>query len=179
MHSFASIGQHCVLPAISRYRALHPDVTVEFTLLQCMPDLFEAGSDVSLVTATLLPNSDLVSYRLGPSCSILCASPGYVHTHGLLGTPADFAHHDCPIFKTPTSPAHEWTLEGPEGNMQMRVSGAVQANTAESLAVAIKEGMGIGMLPVYAAMEGLRSGTLMRILPRHILQKVGVYARYP
>ncbi len=179
MHSFASIGQHYVLPAISQYRALHPDVTVELTLSQCMPDLFEASSDVSLVTAISLPNSDLVSHRLGSSCSILCASPGYVRTHGTPDTPADLAHHDCLILKTPSSPAHEWTLEGPEGNVEMHVSGPVQVNIAESLAVAIREGMGIGTLPVYTAIEGLRNGTLMRVLPRYILQKVNVYALYP
>jgi DNA-binding transcriptional LysR family regulator len=32
MFSFASIGQHYLLPAISRYRAQYPDVTVELTM---------------------------------------------------------------------------------------------------------------------------------------------------
>ena len=82
MHSFASIGQQYVLPAISRYRALFPEVTVELTLSQRMPDLFEGSSDVSLITAAALANSDLVSHHLGSIYSILCASPGYVHTHG-------------------------------------------------------------------------------------------------
>lgn len=38
--SFASIGQHYVLPAISRYRARHPEVSVELTMSQSAPDLF-------------------------------------------------------------------------------------------------------------------------------------------
>ncbi|RAR50723.1 DNA-binding transcriptional LysR family regulator [Paraburkholderia unamae] len=179
LHSFASIGQQYVLPAISKYRALHPEVTIELTLSQRMADLFEGSSDVSVVTATSLPNSDLVSHQLGASCSVLCASPGYVRTHGAPHTPADLAHHDCLILKTPTSPVHEWTLEGPEGSVAMHVDGPVQVNIAESLAVAIREGMGIGMLPVYAAIDGLRNGTLVRVLPQHILQKVNVYALYP
>ncbi|WP_321938315.1 LysR family transcriptional regulator [Paraburkholderia sp. J8-2] len=179
LHSFASIGQQYVLPAISKYRALHPEVTIELTLSQRMADLFEGSSDVSVVTATSLPDSDLVSHQLGSSCSILCASPGYVRTHGAPRTPADLAHHDCLILKTPTSPVHEWALEGPEGSVEMHVDGPVQVNIAESLAVAIREGMGIGMLPVYAAIDGLRNGTLVRVLPQHILQKVNVYALYP
>jgi DNA-binding transcriptional LysR family regulator len=61
----------------------------------------------------------------------------------------------------------------------MHVDGPVQVNIAESLAVAIREGMGIGTLPVYAAIEGLRNGTLVRVLPQHILQKSNVYALYP
>jgi DNA-binding transcriptional LysR family regulator len=80
---------------------------------------------------------------------------------------------------TPAFPAHEWTLEGPEGSVEMHVDGPVQVNIAESLAVAIREGMGIGILPVYAAIEGLRNGTLVRVLPRHKLQKTNVYALYP
>jgi len=179
MHSFASIGQRYVLPAISRYRALHPEVTVELTLSQRMPDLFEGSSDVSVVTALSLPNSDLVSHRLGSTCSILCASPAYLQTHGAPRAPADLAHHDCLILKTPAFPAHEWVLEGPEGAVEMEVDGPVQVNIAESLAVAIREGMGIGTLPVYAAIEGLRNGTLVRVLPQHTLQKTNVFALYP
>ncbi|WP_028225461.1 LysR family transcriptional regulator [Paraburkholderia ferrariae] len=179
MHSFASLGQQYVLPAISRYRALHPEVTVELTLSQRMPDLFEGSSDVSVVTASSLPNSDLVSHQLGTTYSILCASPGYVRTHGVPRVPADLAHHDCLILKTPALPAYEWALEGPEGNVEMHVDGPVQVNIAESLAVAIREGMGIGVLPVYTAIEGLRNGTLVRVLPQHKLQKTNVYALYP
>jgi len=179
MHSFASIGQQYVLPAISRYRAQHPEVTVELTLSQRMPDLFEGSSDVSIVTASSLPNSDLVSHQLGTTYSILCASPAYLETHGSPRTPADLAHHECLILKTPAFPAYEWTLEGPEGSVQMHVDGPVQVNIAESLAVGIREGMGIGILPVYAAIEGLRNGTLVRVLPLHKLQKTNVYALYP
>jgi DNA-binding transcriptional LysR family regulator len=56
---------------------------------------------------------------------------------------------------------------------------SLQVNIAESLAVTIREGMGIGVLPVYAAIEGLRNGTLVRVLPQHKLQKTNVYALYP
>jgi DNA-binding transcriptional LysR family regulator len=158
---------------------MHPEVTVELTLSQRMPDLFEGSSDVSVVTASSLPNSDLVSHQLGTSYSILCASPAYVHMHGAPLTPADLAHHECLILKTPSLPAQEWTLEGPEGSIEMHVDGPVQVNIAESLAVGIREGMGIGVLPVYTAIEGLRNGTLVRVLPQHKLQKTNVYALYP
>ncbi|RAR48361.1 LysR family transcriptional regulator [Paraburkholderia unamae] len=179
MHSFASIGQQYILPAISRYRMMHPEVTVELTLSQSLPDLFEGSSDVSVITAASLPNSDLISHPLGNSCSILCTSPDYVRKHGAPRTPADLTRHDCLILRTPGVPAHEWTLEGPEGSVKMHVSGPVQVNIAESLAVAIREGLGIGMLPVYTAIEGLRDGTLVRVLPRHVLQKNSIHALYP
>ncbi len=179
MHSFASIGQHYVLPAISRYRALYPEVTVELTLSQRMPDLFEGSADVAVIGASTLPNSDLVSLPLGTTFSILCASPAYVRTHGSPQQPSDLAHHECLILHTPAFPPHEWVLDGPNGSEMMEVNGPVHVNIAESLIVAIREGMGIGMVPLYAAISGLRDGTLMRVLPEYTLQKMNVYALYP
>jgi DNA-binding transcriptional LysR family regulator len=44
---------------------------------------------------------------------------------------------------------------------------------------AIREGMGIGMVPLYAAIDGLRERTLVRVLPAYTLQKMNVYALYP
>jgi DNA-binding transcriptional LysR family regulator len=70
-------------------------------------------------------------------------------------------------------------LEGAEGVEQIHVAGPVQTNTAESLALAIRDGIGIGMLPLYSAIDALRDGTLVRVLPDHILQKMNVYALYP
>ncbi|MGF6960348.1 LysR family transcriptional regulator [Paraburkholderia youngii] len=179
MHSFASIGQHYLLPAISRYRELYPDVTVELTLSQRMPDLFEGSADVAVIGASMLPNSDLISFPLGTTFSILCASPAYVRAHGAPQEPADLAHHECLILHTPAFPPHEWTLDGPNGSELMEVDGPVHVNIAESLIVAIREGMGIGMVPLYAAISGLRDGTLVRVLPEYTLQKTTVYALYP
>jgi DNA-binding transcriptional LysR family regulator len=179
MHSFASIGQHYILPAISRYRALYPEVSVELTLSQRMPDLFEGNSDVAVITASSLPNSDLVSLLLGATFSILCASPAYLRARGAPRQPGDLAHHECLILQTPAVPANDWLLEGPAGSESMQVTGPVQVNIAESLVVAIREGMGIGMLPLYAAIDGLRDGSLARVLPEYTLQRMNIYALYP
>jgi DNA-binding transcriptional LysR family regulator len=179
MHSYASIGQHYVLPAISGYRELYPDVKVELTLSQQMPDLFEGSADVAVIGASALPNSDLVSLLLGTTFSILCASPAYLRKHGAPAKPDDLVDHDCLTLRTPAFPTGEWILEGPGGPQTLEVSGPVQVNIAESLIVAIREGMGIGTLPLYAAIDGLRNGTLVRVLPEHTLQKMHVHALYP
>ncbi|MGV2291806.1 LysR family transcriptional regulator [Trinickia sp. YCB016] len=180
MYSFASIGQHYVLPAISRYRAMYPEVAVELTLSQQMPDLFEGSADVAVVGASAtLPDSELVSFLLGTTFSILCASPAYLHGHEAPKTPADLLRQDCLLLKTPAFPTSEWTLDGPNGSEMLEVSGPVQVNIAESLIVAIREGMGIGILPLYAAINGLQNGSLVRVLPEYTLQRMNVYALYP
>jgi DNA-binding transcriptional LysR family regulator len=52
-------------------------------------------------------------------------------------------------------------------------------NVAEALAVAVREGMGIGLIPIYSAISGLRSGQLMWVLPEYTSQEMNVYALYP
>jgi DNA-binding transcriptional LysR family regulator len=39
--------------------------------------------------------------------------------------------------------------------------------------------MGIGSLPVFAALEGLADGSLIRVLPQYTLQKLKIYALHP
>lgn len=179
MHSFASVGHHYVLPALTRYHAQYPEVSIELSLSQRMPDLFDGTSDMAVVTASSLPDSELVSHLLGSTFSILCASPDYVRRHGAPARPQELAAHACLTLRTPAFPTREWVLEGPDGVEQIHVSGPVQTNTAESLALAIRDGVGIGMLPLYAAIDALSDGTLVRVLPEHILQKMNVYALYP
>jgi hypothetical protein len=43
----------------------------------------------------------------------------------------------------------------------------LQINVAEALAAAVREGMGLGLLPLYSAISGLRSGELVWILPEY------------
>ena len=43
-----SFGQHYVVPAAGRYQERYPDVHIELTLAQRMPDLLDEGFDVSL-----------------------------------------------------------------------------------------------------------------------------------
>jgi len=178
MFSFASVGQHYILPTISKYRKQYPDVKIELNLSQTKPDLFESSSDVAVISASSLPDSELVSHHLGSTFNILCASPDYLRIRGVPRKPSDLTQHDCLMLQTPAFPTHEWLLEGPEGNEMIEVNGPIQVNIAESLVVAIRAGMGIGMLPVYAAVAGLQDGTLVRVLPNHRLRTMNLYAIY-
>ena len=51
-------------------------------------------------------------------------------------------------------------------------------NVSEALAEAIREGMGIGPLPISVAIPALRDGSLVRVLPEHRLRANNVYALY-
>ncbi len=115
VHAMTSFGQHYVVPAVGRYQKRYPDVHVELTLAQRMPDLLDEGYDVSLTLATGLPDSGLVSQRLGSAFSIACASPAYLEHHGVPQVPSDLANHTCLQMVTPVFPSDEWIFDGPNG----------------------------------------------------------------
>src|SRR5258708_3430402 len=75
VHTMSSFGGRYVVPALVRYQQLHPEVSVQLTLSQRIPDLLEEGFEVSIVLGYGLPDSGLVSQRLGSAFSIACAAP--------------------------------------------------------------------------------------------------------
>jgi DNA-binding transcriptional LysR family regulator len=167
VHAMTSFGQHYVVPAVGRYQERYPDVHVELTLAQRMPDLLDEGFDVSLALATGLPDSGLVSQRLGSAFSIACASP------------ADLTRHTCLQMVTPVFPPDKWSFGGPQGEETITLGPATfQVNVAEAMVVAVSQGMGVGLIPIYSAISGLRSGKLVWLLPDYTSQEMNLYALY-
>ncbi|MEX3968905.1 LysR substrate-binding domain-containing protein, partial [Paraburkholderia sp. EG286B] len=53
-----------------------------------------------------------------------------------------------------------------------------QVNVAEAMALALRDGRGIGALPLWTAMPWLRNGTLLRVLPTHRMNETHIRALY-
>ncbi|KUZ78510.1 LysR family transcriptional regulator [Burkholderia ubonensis] len=180
VHCFTSLGQHYTVPAVSRYRERYPDVHVDLTLAQRMPDLLDEGYDVAIVVGRDLPDSELVSQRLGESYSVVCASPRYLEQHGVPQQPQDLARHTCLGMVAPGFHYDDWTLSGPNGDEHVALPAPpFRVNVAEALAVAVREGMGIGVLPIYSAIAGLRNGHFVRVMPEYRSHVMNIYALYP
>jgi DNA-binding transcriptional LysR family regulator len=180
VHSMTGVGQHYVIDAIARYRKHHPDVTFDLTMANRAPDLLNEGYDVSIVLASELPDSGFVSQRLGITYSIVCASPAYVKAFGAAQKPQDLLNHACLRLVSPVIPLEKWLFDGPEGQeMVTIVTSPFLVNSADAMKTAICSGMGVGILPIYSAIEGLRNGTLVRVLPNYRSQELNLYAIYP
>ncbi|MBN3728367.1 LysR family transcriptional regulator [Burkholderia sp. Ac-20379] len=180
VHCMTSLGQHYAVPMVARYRQRYPEVQVDLTLAQRLPDLLDEGFDVSIVIDRNLPDSGLVSQRLGETFSVACASPDYLERHGVPKRPQDLDAHTCLGMVAPGFQWDEWTLVGPDGEKSLPVaSPPFRVNVAEALSVAIREGMGIGVLPLYTAITGLRNGDFVRVMPEYRSHVMNIYALYP
>ncbi|PMS19778.1 LysR family transcriptional regulator [Trinickia dabaoshanensis] len=180
LHSLASLGQRHVMPAIKDYRARYPEVQVELSLSQTLPSLFDGTCDASVVALSSPSGENIAAHRMGYSHSILCASPAYLNAHGEPQSLQELVSHDCLTLGACASVPSVWRLEGPDGGVvSMQVDSVVSINIAESLAIAAREGMGIAAIPAYAALDELRDGTLVRVLPRYTLDTREVCLLYP
>ncbi|HEK1767455.1 TPA: LysR family transcriptional regulator [Pseudomonas putida] len=180
IHTLSAIGNHYLIDAIARYRRVHPTVMFDLTLTNRIPDLLEEGFDMSVVLARDLPDSGFVAQRLGMTYSILCASPAYLQARGVPASPADLLAHECLRIVNTVMPVENWTFDGPEGMESVTIPvSPLHINTADGMTIAIKKGMGIGLQPIVSAVEGLRVGTLVRVLPEYRLEALNLFAIYP
>jgi len=180
MHAPITFGQHYVVPALTRYLEAHPQVRVELTLSQNVPDMLDEGYDVFVqVTTSTLPDSALVSTRICSMPSLLCASPRYLERAGVPRDIEDLSKHACLQLVTTFFPVDRWSFEGPQGNVEIDLPpGRLRVNSADALAVAVADGFGIAPLPALSALPSIKSGELVRVLPEWELQTMTIYAMY-
>jgi DNA-binding transcriptional LysR family regulator len=170
-------GQHYLIKAIGAYQKLYPEVKVRLTLANGMPDFIEDGCDVAIVAALALSDSELVSQKVGSAFSIVCASRTYIEAHGVPHKPDELEAHSCIHLNTPEFPMNVWSFEGPNGEESIRLRpGLLEVNTPEALVTGVREGLGIGLIPIYSAISGLRNGELAWVLPEYRSQEMGLYA---
>ena len=180
VHAMTGIGQHYLIKAIAEYQQKHADVGFELTLANRNTDLIDEGYDLSVVIASELPDSGFISKHLGSTYSVLCASPAYLARQGVPRQVSELGAHHCLRLVNNVMGLDKWLFDGPDGQEQVQIRQTpFQVNTADAMTEAIKAGIGIGALPLYSAVGGLRDGSLVRVLPNHRLFPLGIYALYP
>ena len=90
-------GRLHVAPLLSRYMALHPQVTAELQLSDRNTHLVEEGIDVAVRIGSL-DDSALVARRLGENRRVVVASAAYLQRRGWPKHPGDVAGHDLILF---------------------------------------------------------------------------------
>ncbi|WP_070107449.1 LysR family transcriptional regulator [Burkholderia plantarii] len=179
VHSVPGLGRGLVTRAVLAYRAAFPQVSVDLRLSQRMPNLLEDQLDVSIVIARALPDSAYVGQRLGSSHCVLAASPAYLAAHPAPARPEDLADHRCVLLATVDYAPDVWQLHGPHGEATFRPAGPhLAVNDMEAMATALREGAGIGLIAGFAALDELRAGRLVRVLPGFHTHQRNVYAVY-
>ena len=173
-----SFGTLHLAPWVSDFMLTHPQLHVELSLSDRFVDPLEEGFDISLRISEPRSYTSLVTRELGAIHLVLCASEGYLSTHGEPDSAASLKQHRCLHYGYQES-GTQWRLSGPEGDISVPVNCAMWSNNGEVLAAASSAHQGIALLPEFIVADALQQGRLRRIMPDYAPQSLTLCALYP
>ena len=169
-------GATWLAPRLQAFLQAYPDVTMTLLLDDTDLDLAMREADVAIrMHAPKQP--DLVQRHLMQIRWIVAASPEYLKAHGTPTRPEELDDHKLILFGDYRPPVADinWLAEaGRRAGSPRRA--LLEVNSMHAMALAIRSGMGIGVLPDWMTddMQGL-----VPLLPDLKSPKVDVYFVYP
>ena len=158
------------------FKARHPKVTLDVTVSDRVADLVEDGFDLAIRIARM-PDSSLVSRRLGSTRVVLCASPTYLQSAGTPRHPRDLAQHAVLAYSH-WSDRDEWVFEGPEGTVSVRTQPVIRSNNGDVCRAGALQHQGIILQPTFLVGRDLAAGTLVELMPAYRSIELGIHAVY-
>lgn len=169
-----SFGRLHIVPFISKFLRLYPDIEIDVVMDDRVVDLVDGGFDMGVRGGTL-QDSSLIARAIAPLQIVLVASPEYLKKHGTPEKPHDLLKHNC-LHYAYYRDQRVWELLGPDGPIKISAPGNLQVNNSEALMQAVLDGCGIARIPTFTASRHILSGELIRVLPGHQFPKQTLYA---
>ena len=168
-----ALARQQIMPLLPAFLRACPEVRIELDMSDRLASLAQEGYDLA-IRHTHAPPETHVAWTLCETRSLLVASRAYLRRRGMPAVPADLADHDClPYLRAGEAPA--WQLlslkaadgaaPGAQQKATVPVGGPLAANNSEVLREAALAGLGIALLPDFSALEPLRAGKLLPVLP--------------
>ncbi len=172
------LGQALLPALLAEFAALHPGVQLHVDLSNRRVDLLEEGLDLA-IRSGVLPDSSLVSRRLGRAAARLYAAPAYLRRQGAPDTPDALAGHVL-IDNAPAAGSERWTLSHDDGSTRtLAAKFRIVGNDPVLLRELAATGTGIVSLPDFVAAPAVAARRLQPVLPGWATRRVEVHALFP
>ena len=174
-------GRSHVAPAISRFVAQYPQVSVQLQLSVTPPPLTDDTFDVCIRFGEP-PDTRMVARRLADNRRLLCAAPAYIASRGMPMTPHDLTRHNCIGIRQGDEAYGVWRLSSGRGAARkteaVRINGTLTTNDGEIAVKWALEGHGILMRAEWDIRQYLADGSLVVVLPDHDTPNADIFAVY-
>lgn len=173
-----AFGRRVMVPLVLRYRALHPEITIDLSFDDRYVNLVEQGVDLAIRMGPMA-DSSLGARYLGTNPWLMVAAPSYLEMRGTPGSVADLPQHDCVVYSS-VQGDDRWSLKTATGEtLSVPVKGPLRSNNLSAVLAATRAGMGLAVLPWYVARESLADGTVRQVLADHGLPEQEIHAVFP
>lgn len=174
----AGFGRRHVAPLMPAFLDAHPDVTLALDLSDRLVDLVNEGFDCA-VRLGELPDSSLVSLRLGENRRVCVAAPAYLSARGAPRTLDDLAHHNCLAFGAGANQQRGWTFQHNGEIVITRVSGTMECTDGAVLHEWCLEGYGLAWRSWWEVGDDIHAGRLVTVLDEFAAPPIGIHAVFP
>ncbi|MGR9172901.1 LysR family transcriptional regulator [Hyphomicrobiales bacterium] len=172
----AMFGTMFVLPLMSEYLDLHPDVTGRGLFVDRVVNMVDEGIDVAIRIGHL-PDSGLTATRVGKVRRVICGSPSYFEKHGVPMTPDDLSDHRI-VASTSAWTSLEWRF-GVQKKSTIRVTPRLFCSTNEAAIAAAAGGWGLTRVLSYQIAPQLEAGELRTILSDYEEEALPIHVVHP
>lgn len=171
------LGQRFLVPWVAEFLAQHPGTRIELDLSNIAHNLIERRFDLA-IRGVIEVEQNLITRKLGVSPLRTCARADYLARRGHPERPEDLAGHDLLHFAY-LRRGRVWTMTNGAECVEVPVVPRLELNEGWALRTAALEGAGICQLPAFVIGDALRSGALVRVLPKWDPGNVPLHAVYP
>ncbi len=154
-----------------------PGLSVELVIGERFGDLIEERLDV-VVQNGRLDSTSAVARSIALFGRALVAAPAYLEQRGTPQRPADLAAHNCLVLETGSHSNH-WRFAGPDGTVDVQVTGPLRTSSATMVHRAALAGYGIAWLLEPHVLDDIRAGRLCRLLPQCTCEREQTYVVCP
>ena len=161
-HLRTTVGNHVIVPALPRFLAEYPDVTLDVTLTDERADLVALGIDVAVWLGQLedsSPHRPAAEPESSRSTGSFCASSSYLAQHGRPESPDDLAEHNCLVYRAKHYD-NRWRFVKDGERIEVSVSGNLETDSGTVLFTSAVNGLGLIIIQ-NTAQEALARGELV------------------
>ena len=166
-----------LVPDFAALLKKYPGLAIDLVVSEQIGDLVADRLDLAL-RFNQSPDTSLVSRVLLTLGSAPVAAPSYLERFGAPEHPSDLANHTC-IIHDMGPDSHHWVFNGPQGPVDVEVTGAFRSNNSLVVRQAALAGPGIALLGDPLTVTEIRAGRLYRLLPDYAARRRQASIVYP
>jgi DNA-binding transcriptional LysR family regulator len=171
------MGVDLLAEPISQFMLEHDQVKIDIELNDRRVDLIEENIDLAIRIGDM-EDSSLIARKLASVQFLVCASPGYLASHGEPRHPSELSEHQVLVYSN-VAVGLQWCFEQQGKRVTPRMNYRLSANNGEFLARIASLDMAIVGGPVAFLQGYIERGELIPILTGFPRPQTGMYALYP
>jgi len=173
-----SVFAQVLWPVLDEFCRLYPDVQPDVELDDRIGNWVEDRVDIGFRIG-ISPAEGVIARKLFPLQLIICAAPEYLARHGVPDGLDALSTHRCSTFRSPGSGrVVPWRVKTDEGIVEHQLMPSLCVNDEELEVHAVLAGHVIGQLTAIAAVSYIRSGLLVPLLTKHVVEPASAFVYY-